>query len=137
MSSTTSQNRPDIIDGPRKRQPSKRVIENGDIRTNKKAKTSVAVKKSLGNNLSASDNSRRASVEDVPEPVMISRSQPLLANRVLEAADGSDDDPDDDDMPGLEDLEDDDDDDEDDDDQPEDDEAELRMVFSLPQLSVH
>jgi hypothetical protein len=84
------------------------------------------MKKSLGNKL---DNSRRASVENVPEPVMISRSQPLHANHVLEAADGSDNDADDDNMPGLEDIEDDEDD--------EDDEAELHMIFSLPQLSVH
>jgi hypothetical protein len=134
MSSTTSQNPPDIIDGPRKRQPSKRVTENGDIHTNKKAKTSAAMKKSLG---TLSDDARRASVENVPEPVMISHSQPLHANRVLEAADGSDDDADDDDMPGLEDIEDDEDDEDEDEDQPEDDEAELRMIFSLPQLSVH
>ena len=134
MALTTSQNPPDIIDGPRKCQPSKRVTENSDIHTNKKAKTSVAVKKSLG---TPSDDAHRASVENVPEPVMIFRSQPLHTNRVLKAADGSDDDADDDDMPGLEDIEDNKDDDDEDENQPEDDEAELCMIFSLSQLSVH
>ena len=62
---------------------------------------------------------------------MISYSQPLHANSVLKAANGSDDDADDDDMPGLEDIED------EDEDQLEDDEAELCMIFSLSQLPVH
>jgi hypothetical protein len=128
MSSTISQNPTDIINGPRKRQPSKRVTENGDTRTNKKAKNSVATKNSLID-VSASNNSRRASVQDVPEPVVIPPSQPLRANRILEAADGSDDDSDDDNgMPGLEDVEDD---DEDDDEDPDQDEAELCMISSF------
>ncbi len=125
MSSTTSQNPPDIIDGPRKRLPSKCVTENGDTFINKKAKTSRIMKNSLGNKLSASNVSCRASVEDVVEPVLIPHSQPLHADHVIKAADGSDDDSDDD-MPGLEDI-----DDDDDDDEAEDDEAELHMICSF------
>jgi hypothetical protein len=156
MSSINFQNPPGIIDGPRKRQPSKRVTENGDHHTNKKAKTTEAIK-ILPKVSTVSNNSRRASVQDIPEPVTASYPQPRLADHVLEAADGSDDDHligmpsypqphladcvleaadsgDDDDligMPGLEDIEDDDD-DSDDDDDPEDDEAELSMFCSLP-----
>jgi len=126
MSSINFQNPPGIIDGPQKRQPSKRVTENDDHHTNKKAKTTEAIKILP----KVSTVSRRASVQDIPEPVTASYPQPRLADRVLEAADSGDDD----DligMPGLEDIEDDDD-DSDDDDDPEDDEAELSMFCSLP-----
>ena len=83
------------------------------------------MKNSLGNKLSASNVSHRASVEDVVEPVLIPCSQPLHADCVIKAANGSDDDSDDD-MPGLEDIN-----DNDDDDETEDDEAELRMICSF------
>ena len=136
MSSTTSQNPPDIIDGPRKCQPTKRVTENGDTLTNKRAKTSAAAKKSKVSTVS--NDSHRASVEDVLEPALPSRPQPHLAERVLEAADGSDDDGFYDDMPILEDIEaEDDDEDDDEDDEAEDDEAELGIFKSFPGLSAY
>jgi len=83
------------------------------------------MKNSLGNKLSASNVSCCASVEDVVEPVLISRSQPLHADHVIKAANGSDDDSDND-MPRLEDI-----DDDNDDDETEDDEAELHMICSF------
>jgi hypothetical protein len=108
--------------------PSKRVTENGDDHTNKKAKTTEAIKILLKVS-TVSNNSRRASVKDIPEPVTTSYLQPHLADHVLEAADSSDDD-DIIGMPGLEDI-----DDDDDDDDPEDDEAELSMFCSMPSSS--
>jgi hypothetical protein len=127
MSSTTSQNPLDIIDGPRKRQPTKRVTENGDTLANKRAKTSAAARTSKVSTVS--NNSHRASVEDVLEPALPSRPQLHLAERVLKAADGSDDDSFYDDMPILEDIEAEDDDD--------DDEAELGIFKSFPGLSAY
>src|SRR5258705_2629786 len=103
MSSTISSN-PDIVDGPRKRLPSKRVTENGDLLSNKKVKISnVAKKTSNGTAASAKSVSRRASIEDIPEPAAAPHPQPQ-AGRILEAADGTDD-SDDPSMPALEDVE--------------------------------
>jgi len=126
MSSTNSQNPPGITDGPCKRQPSKHVTKNGDTHTKRKAKTSSGPVKKLPK-VSESDqgNSRRASVEDVLQPVTTSHTQPDHADRVLEATDGSSNN----DMPALKDIEEDSDGDNDED--PEDDEAELCMFCSL------
>jgi len=68
MTSLNFQNPPGIIDGPRKRQPSKCVTENGDDHINKKAKTTEAIKILLKVS-TVSNNSRCASVKDIPEPV--------------------------------------------------------------------
>jgi hypothetical protein len=137
MSSTISSN-PDIVDGPRKRLPSKRVTENGDLISNKKAKTSNAAKKTSNGTAasvqpSTKSVSRRASIEDISEPAAAPRPQPQ-AGRILEAADGTDD-SDDPSMPALEDIEpvnwDSDDDDEDDDNSKSDldDTTELSMTY--------
>jgi hypothetical protein len=96
-----TQNPPDILDDPRKRQPTKRITENGDTHTNKKAKTSAATKKLLGES-TKSNKPHRASIEDVPEPVIPSQPQPHVADRIIEATDGSDNDGDNNGLPGLE-----------------------------------
>ena len=71
---------PDIVEGPRKRRPTERVLENGDPLSNKRSKTS---------NKSSVD--RRASIEDVEEPAPPPRSCPRDPTRILEHSDGSDD----------------------------------------------
>ena len=95
MSSTISSN-PDIVNSPRKRLPSKRVTENGDLLSNKKAKTSNTTKKTSDGRaeafvqLSTKSVPYRASIEDIPKPAAAPRSQ-AQAGRILEAADGTDD----------------------------------------------
>lgn len=132
-----SQNNPDVIDGPRKRRPSERVTDNGDPLVQKKTKTGKAahaVKKPSGKKSSStksaakSSQTRRASVEDLPEPAPAPRPQPRHPNHILEAADGSDDGEDDEEMPGLAPIEIDDTEDEGEtsEEEPEDDETELR-----------
>jgi hypothetical protein len=71
---------PDIVEGPRKRRPTERVLENGDPLSNKRSKTS---------NKSSVD--QRASIEDVEEPAPAPRSCPRDPTRILEHSDGSDD----------------------------------------------
>jgi hypothetical protein len=72
MSFNISSN-PNIVDGPRKRLPSKRVTENGDQLSNKKARTSNTAKTLTNTSFAQasetsakSDISHQASVEDIP-----------------------------------------------------------------------
>jgi len=83
MSSSAFQD-PNIIDGPRKRRPTDRLLENGDPLSHKKTKTTSTTSTSSVIN-------RWASVEDFEEPASASRSHPHDPTRILEASDGSDD----------------------------------------------
>ena len=146
MSLLPSASNSDTIDGPRKRCPTKRVIENGDPLAHKKAKlasTTRDVQKSSGHKAPTIKSATKTSkihiafVENISEPAPPLRAQPRNPNRILEAADGSDDDipgvapleeddNDDPDMPHLEAVEEDSDDESDNEEEPEDDEDELR-----------
>ena len=94
--------------GPRKRRPTERVTENGDLLARKRAKTS-----------------QLATVEDVEDPVPPPLPQPCNPERILEAADGSDNDVELIDMPSLEAVDDEDDEEEEAESEAEDDDAEL------------
>jgi hypothetical protein len=132
---------PDIVDGPRKRRPTERVLENGDPLSHKRSKTTT------GNKSTASVH-RRVSVEDFEEPAPAPRNHPRNPSHILEASDGSDDAANvpKSDMPTLEPIEasstestDDEDSDESDDDEPEliDDTTELRMYLVKSSRSVY
>jgi len=85
---------PDIVDGPRKRHPTKRVTENSDPLIQKKAKTGVTKSASTAKVNSTTTKAmldRRASIKDVAEPTSVPSPQPHHSSRILEAADGSDD----------------------------------------------
>jgi len=127
----------DIIDGPRKRRPTERVLENGDPLSHKRTKTTSSKSTSSVIN-------RRASVEDFEEPAPPSRSHPRDPTRILKASDGSDDAANipESDMPGLAPTEASSDEstneDTDDDDEPEliDDTAELGVSCQVLEISI-
>jgi hypothetical protein len=138
MSSSAFQD-PHIVDGPRKRRPTERVLENGDPLSHKRSKTTI------GNKSTTSVN-RRASVEDFEETAPAPHPRPRDPSHILEASDGSDDAANisESDMPALapteaSSTESTDDEESDDDDEPEivDDTKELRMCPVNPSRSVY
>jgi hypothetical protein len=132
----------DIVDGPRKRHPTKRVTENSDPHIQKKAKTrvtkSTSTAKVTSTTTKATTLEHRASIEDVAEPNPVIGPQLHHSSRVLEAADGSDDNHDTKGMPPREEIDSEDKDNTNQDTEPEDDDAELGKssytIFLIIQL---
>ncbi len=121
---------PDMVDGPRKCQPTERITDNGDPLVQKKTKMAktATTTKTTKTTTTATTFSHRASIKDVAEPAAAAGPQPCHSSRILEATDGSDNDEDTRGKPELEDVEADEDEEEDkenENEEPEDDEAEL------------